>query len=62
MGDLEYELASLLNKYSAENDSDTTDRILAQYILDCLKAFETFETAILQRNTFYAQIVEEKGE
>ena len=34
------EMASLLNKYSIENNSDTPDFILAEYLLDCLSAWE----------------------
>ena len=33
------ELASVLNKYSMENTSDTPDFILAAYLLDCLQSF-----------------------
>lgn len=39
MNPLETELSRLLNKYSAENASDTPDFILAVYMLDCLRAF-----------------------
>lgn len=34
------DLASLLNCYSQENGSNTPDFILADYMLDCLRAFE----------------------
>ena len=34
------ELVALLNKCSRENASNTPDFILADYLLDCLKAFE----------------------
>lgn len=37
---LERELAALLNKYSAENESNTPDFILARYMMSCLDAFE----------------------
>lgn len=33
------ELANLINKYSGENDSNTPDFILAQYLVDCLNSF-----------------------
>lgn len=33
------ELESLLNKYSMENYSNTPDFILANYLMDCLFAF-----------------------
>lgn len=38
--DLSADLASLLNRYSQENGSNTPDFILAGYMLDCLRAFE----------------------
>lgn len=34
------ELESLINCHSMENGSDTPDFILADYLLDCLKAFD----------------------
>jgi hypothetical protein len=34
------ELESLINKYSKENGSNTPDYILADYLLDCLNAFD----------------------
>lgn len=36
---LERELASVLNKHSAENGSNTPDFILAEYLISCLKAY-----------------------
>jgi len=33
------ELASLINKYSLENESDTPDFILAEYLVGCLKCY-----------------------
>lgn len=38
---LEREIASVLNKHSAENGSNTPDFILAEYLLACLAAFNT---------------------
>jgi hypothetical protein len=35
----ERDLASLINRYSLENGSDTPDFILAQFLNDCLKAY-----------------------
>jgi hypothetical protein len=35
------ELEALINKYSRENESDTPDFILAEYLHACLLAFET---------------------
>jgi hypothetical protein len=37
---LKKELREVLNKYSVENESNTPDFILAEYLRDCLKAFE----------------------
>lgn len=35
------DLAALLNMYGTENGSNTPDFILADYMMDCLRAFET---------------------
>jgi hypothetical protein len=37
--DFELEMASLVNRYSVENASDTPDYILARYIAQCLDAY-----------------------
>lgn len=50
--DLEHELASALNRFSAENASNTPDWILAQYLLGCLTAWNT---AVQQRETWYGR-------
>jgi hypothetical protein len=53
MGDeLQDELAAVLNKYSAENMSNTPDFILAQYLLDCLAAFNH---ASIRREAWYGK-------
>lgn len=44
------ELESLINKYSKENGSNTPDFILAEYLEDCLKAYNR---AINQRDNWY---------
>mgnify|MGYP006434166555 CR=1 FL=1 len=36
-----YELKDLLNRHGMENNSDTSDRILADYLTNCLKSFDT---------------------
>lgn len=36
---LDAELTALLNRHSAENDSDTPDFLLAEYLMNCLAAF-----------------------
>lgn len=38
--DLRKDITSVLNRHSAENGSDTPDFLLAQFLLDCLKAFD----------------------
>ena len=48
--ELEKELTALLNKCSAENDSDTPDFILAEYLMACLKAFEI---TVFKRDKWY---------
>lgn len=35
----EKELENILNKYSKENDSDTPDFLLAEYLINCLKVY-----------------------
>lgn len=37
---LKDELSCLLNRANRENESNTPDFILAEYMLDCLEAFE----------------------
>ena len=50
--DLEHALAAALNRFSAENASDTPDWILAQYLLGCLAAWNT---GVQQRETWYGR-------
>ena len=45
-------VADVLNRRSAENDSNTPDYVLAQYLLSCLNAFNT---ATQQRETWYGR-------
>ena len=45
MKDFEGKLTDLINEYSKENDSDTPDYILAQYLSDCLTAFTRISRA-----------------
>ena len=49
---LEKELSSLLNRFSAEGESNTPDFILAQYLMGCLQAFTT---AVQQRETWHGR-------
>jgi hypothetical protein len=44
-GVLEERIRSAINSLSAENDSNTPDFILASYLLDCLKAFNSATNA-----------------
>lgn len=50
------ELSHLLNKHSAENDSDTPDHILAEYMLGCLRVFNE---ATCSREEWYGRRLEE---
>lgn len=50
--DFKTELTSLLNRYSAENGSNTPDFILAEYLTDCLSAFDK---AVCARSTWYGR-------
>lgn len=45
------ELIALLNRASLENGSDTPDFILAQYLIDCLIAFDR---AVVARSNWYS--------
>ena len=54
---MENELAAMLNSYSAENRSDTPDYILAEYMLDCLAAWNV---ACRKRENWYGRGLEMK--
>jgi hypothetical protein len=47
---LNVELAELLNRHSRENNSNTPDFILANYLMKCLEAFEV---AVNKRSVWY---------
>ncbi len=51
--DFQRELAAVLNKYSAENGSNTPDFILARYLTNCLEAFND---AIGRRGDWYGRL------
>lgn len=53
MGTFDQELESLLNRHSIENDSNTPDFILAQYLLACLDAYNT---ALINRARWYGRM------
>jgi hypothetical protein len=46
------ELESLINRFSQENESNTPDYILAQYLLTCLSAWNR---GVQQRETWYGR-------
>jgi hypothetical protein len=50
MSDLRKELASTLNRHSAENGSNTPDFILAHYLMACL---DSFDAAVKRRDEWY---------
>lgn len=54
MNNFRKELASLINCHSKENVSDTPDFILAEYLVDCLQAFDK---ATRLRDTWYRRDV-----
>ena len=50
--DLESAITSALNRFSAENESNTPDWILAQFLLGCLAAWNR---GTQQRETWYGR-------
>lgn len=50
------ELGALINKYSLENGSDTPDRILAGFLIECLRAFDI---AVTSREFWYGRLDED---
>ncbi len=52
MGDFRKQLEDLLNCGSMENRSDTPDFILAQYMTDCLEAYDR---AVNRREIWYGR-------
>lgn len=56
MGEFRAELEILINRHSLENGSDTPDFILAEYLTDCLKAFDK---AMTRRAVWYGERVED---
>jgi len=51
VNNFEAQLKELLNENCKENESDTPDFILAQYMNNCLKAFND---AVLQRRKWHS--------
>lgn len=58
MSELEQEIRSAINRCSAENASNTPDFVLAQYLLNCLAAFDA---AVQQREMFYGRDARPSG-
>jgi len=52
------ELERLINKHSKENDSNTPDFILAEYLNNCL---ETFNKTVNKRTIWYEPSLSNKG-
>jgi hypothetical protein len=52
-GDLRKEIESALNRNCAENGSNTPDFILAEYLMDCLLAFDK---TVKRRAQWYGRI------
>ena len=52
MSDLQKEISDALNRSSAENDSNTPDFILANYLMGCL---EVFNKTLQARNKWYGR-------
>ena len=49
------ELTALINKHCCEAESNTPDFILAQYLEDCLKAFDA---AVEARSQWYGELID----
>ena len=50
--DFRTELKQLLNSHSKENTSNTPDLVLADYLQNCLSAFDI---AVMEREQFYGR-------
>ena len=48
MSKLQKEISELLNKHSKENESDSSDFVLTEYLASCLEVFETVIAPKLQ--------------
>lgn len=53
------DFADVINRHSAENDSNTLDWILADYLVSCLKAFNSTSRA---REKWYGKSLSINGE
>lgn len=52
MTQFQKDLLALLNRHSKENDSNTPDFILADYLIGCLK---TFNESVRKRELWYGR-------
>lgn len=52
MATFEADLRDLINRHSKENGSDTSDIVLAQYLMGCL---EVFDKAVVERERWYGR-------
>ena len=57
MSKFQLELAELINRHSKENNSDTPDFMLAEYLKDCLKAADHL---INKRENWYGRKIYKK--
>jgi hypothetical protein len=56
MSDFRKDIEGIINKRSAENGSNTPDFILAEYLTDCLAAFDK---AAVARERWYGRVAED---
>jgi hypothetical protein len=56
MSDFRTDIEYIINKRSMENGSNTPDFILAEYLADCLVAFDN---AVVARERWYGRIAED---
>lgn len=57
--DFRKELSDLINKFSIENGSNTPDFILADYLVDCLAAYDK---VVILRDKWYERTNQEVQE
>lgn len=55
MEDFKEKLEILINKHSMENGSNTPDYILAEYLVNCLKAFNQ---SMEEREHYYGEFID----
>lgn len=57
MEEFRKKIENLINIHALENGSDTPDFVLAQYLIDCLKAFDN---ALQTREKWYGRDIKHK--